>query len=66
MNSDFEAQKNALERNQRLAERVHDKLDEFGTQVNEATIQSGQHAMKMAMLINGGAAWPAPLKRCQV
>ncbi|WP_334151570.1 hypothetical protein [Hyphomicrobium sp.] len=56
MNSDLEARKWAFERNQRQAERAHDKLDDFCTEVNAATVQSGQLALRMAMLINGGAA----------
>ena len=36
--------------------RTHDSHEKFSTQVNDAAMQSGQFALRMAMLINGGAA----------
>jgi hypothetical protein len=38
------------------AQRAHDKIDEFFTSINEATITTSSLALRMAMLINGGAA----------
>lgn len=51
-----ETSTNAEVENRRLAEREHDQFEEYAKQVNEATIQSGQLALRMSMLINGGAA----------
>jgi len=44
------------EQNRRAAERAHDKIDEFHRYVNEAAIKSGELTLRMAILINGGAA----------
>jgi hypothetical protein len=40
----------------REAERVHDKIEEFRRYTNEAAITAAGLALRMAMLINGGAA----------
>jgi hypothetical protein len=40
----------------RDAERSHDRLHTFHDAVNEAAIKSGELALRMALLINGGAA----------
>lgn len=52
----FEYQKWILEMNRQDAQRVHDKLDEFHKQVNEASVKGGELALRMALIINGGAA----------
>jgi hypothetical protein len=36
--------------------RAHDQAQEFETKTNEATVASGQVAIRTAILINGGAA----------
>jgi hypothetical protein len=41
--------------NQRAAERAHDGELTFFHAVNEATIKSGENAIRAAILINGGA-----------
>lgn len=46
----------ATELNVKSAERAHDKSDEFATQANEAAIQGGNLALRMGLLVNGGAA----------
>src|SRR5262245_14525738 len=46
----------AFEQNRAVAERQHDQITEFGNRVNEATINGGNLALRMALLINGGAA----------
>ena len=38
------------------AHRAHDRQNKFWDQVNEATIKSAETVLRMAMLINGGAA----------
>lgn len=38
------------------AQRAHDKIDEFHDHVNEAAVRTADLALRMAMLINGGAA----------
>jgi hypothetical protein len=48
-------QQRAYERNQRDAERAHDGEITFFHSVNDATIRSGENAIKAAILINGGA-----------
>ena len=56
------SQQGDLERQKRLqlqredAIRAHDRAQEFETKTNEATVASGQVAIRMAILINGGAA----------
>jgi hypothetical protein len=44
------------EQNVQAAERAHDKSHELRTQSNEAAIQGGNLALRMGLLINGGAA----------
>lgn len=46
----------AHEQKQRLAERAHDANSENAAQTNAATVESGHHALRTIMLINGGAA----------
>jgi hypothetical protein len=46
----------ATELNVKSAERAHDRSDEFATRANEAAIQGGNLALRMGLLINGGAA----------
>ena len=46
----------AFEQNRAVAEREHDRVAEFGDRVNEATINGGNLALRMVLLINGGAA----------
>jgi hypothetical protein len=38
------------------AQRAHDKIDDFFLRTNEAAIKAGEVAIRMAMLMNGGAA----------
>lgn len=52
----LDLQKWAHEQNTKAAERAHDKSEEFVLQVNEAAINGSNLALRMAMLINGGAA----------
>jgi hypothetical protein len=49
-------QKWAHEQTRSVAERAHDNLDEFHRYVNEAAISAANLALRMALLINGGAA----------
>lgn len=42
--------------NRQDAHRAHDKLDNFHEYVNKAAVKTGQAALRMSMLINGGAA----------
>jgi hypothetical protein len=53
---DLDFRKWAHEQNMKAAERAHDKSDEFVRQINEAAINVGNLALRMGMLINGGAA----------
>src|SRR5262249_39687793 len=53
---DIELQKWLHEQNRRAAERAHDTWREFALQVNEAAISAGNLALRMSLLINGGAA----------
>jgi hypothetical protein len=46
----------ATELNVKSAERAHDRSHEFATRANEAAIQGGNLALRMGLLINGGAA----------
>jgi hypothetical protein len=52
----YEQNVQAAELNVKAAERAHDKSDAFRTQTNEAAIQGGNLALRMGLLINGGAA----------
>jgi hypothetical protein len=49
-------QPSAYEINRQNAQRAHDKLDDFHKYVNEAAIKTSELALRMALLINGGAA----------
>jgi hypothetical protein len=51
-----EFQKWVHEINRQDAQRAHDKLDAFHEYVNQATIKSAELALRMSILINGGAA----------
>jgi len=44
------------EQNQRAAERAHDKSRESFNQINKSVVEGGNLALRMALLINGGAA----------
>jgi hypothetical protein len=44
------------ETRRREAEREHDRLNDFHRYVNEATIKTGELALRMLLLVNGGAA----------
>jgi hypothetical protein len=52
----FDYQKWVHELSRQDAQRAHDKLDEFHRYVNEAAINAANLALRMALLINGGAA----------
>jgi hypothetical protein len=52
----FDYQKWLHEIRRQDAQRAHDKIDDFHRYVNEATIKSGDSALRAALLINGGAA----------
>jgi hypothetical protein len=54
--SPFDQQKWAYEQNRALAERAHDNNQDFFNRINEATVNAGNLALRMALLINGGAA----------
>jgi hypothetical protein len=45
-----------FEQKRAVAERAHDQITEFGNKVNEAAINAGNLALRMVLLINGGAA----------
>jgi hypothetical protein len=45
----------AFEQNRAVAERQHDRVTEFGNKVGEAAINGGNLALRMVLLINGGA-----------
>jgi hypothetical protein len=48
--------KRAREFNLRQAERAHNANDEFFHRANEAAVKSAEAAVRIALLINGGAA----------
>ena len=52
----FDYQKWLHEMKRQDAQRTHDKLDDFHRYVNEAAIKSGELALRISLLINGGAA----------
>jgi hypothetical protein len=52
----WEYQKWAHELRKSEAERAHDKIDEFFLKVNDAAINAANLALRMSLLINGGAA----------
>jgi hypothetical protein len=45
-----------FEQNRAIAERAHNQVNDFANKVNEATINGGNLALRMVLLINGGAA----------
>jgi hypothetical protein len=45
-----------FEQNRAVAERQHDRITEIGNKVEEAAINGGNLALRMVLLINGGAA----------
>jgi hypothetical protein len=47
---------NAYDRNRRAAERQHDLVDDLGKRLTEASTRDAQEAIKVALLINSGAA----------
>lgn len=47
---------NTWELNERHGQRAHDSLDKHFEETNRATINAGQAALRMAVLVNGGAA----------
>jgi hypothetical protein len=55
-NEQIEHTKWLEELNRQDAHRAHDKLEDFHTYVNKGAVQTGQSALRMSMLINGGAA----------
>jgi hypothetical protein len=44
------------EQKTKASERAHDKSNEFAAQTNQAAIQGGNLALRMGLIINGGAA----------
>jgi hypothetical protein len=52
----IERQKWLHEQNLRAAERAHDKADELFHRLDDATVNSANVALRMALLINGGGA----------
>jgi hypothetical protein len=52
----FDYQKWVHDINREEAHRAHDKLDDFHAYVNKGAVKTGQSALKLSMLINGGAA----------
>jgi hypothetical protein len=45
-----------FEQNRAVAERQHDQIIEIGNRLDEATINAGNLALRLVLLINGGAA----------
>ena len=56
MNDQYEQSKYAYEQKKHDAERAHDQNNEFFHKVNEAAITTGTLAIRMSLLVNGGAA----------
>ena len=52
----IELQKRLHEHNTQVAQRAHDRSNEFARQINEAAINAANLTLRMALLINGGAA----------
>jgi len=46
----------AVEQNRAVAERRHDQVNDVANKMNEATVNGGNLALRMVLLINGGAA----------
>src|SRR5262245_18476091 len=55
-NEQIELQKRLHEQNIQAAQRAHDRSNEFARQINEAAINAANLTLRMALLINGGAA----------
>jgi hypothetical protein len=53
---DLEHRRWVFEQGRRDAERAHDNNDEFFHKVNEAAITAANLALRMSLLLNGGAA----------
>jgi Trk-type K+ transport system membrane component len=51
-----ELQKWLHEQNTQIAQRAHDRSNAFARQINDAAINGANLALRMALLINGGAA----------
>jgi hypothetical protein len=56
MTSHYDQNKWEFEINKSVAERAHDNETEFGHKANEAAINSANAAIRIALLMNGGAA----------
>jgi hypothetical protein len=52
----IELQKRPNEQNTQVAQRAHDRSNEFARQINEAAINAANLTLRMALFINGGAA----------
>jgi hypothetical protein len=46
----------SFEQNRAIAEQVHDRVFKTGDMLNEASVNGGNLALRMVLLINGGAA----------
>ena len=55
-NEQIELQKRLHEQGIQTAQRAHDRSNEFARQINEAAINAANLTLRMALLINGGAA----------
>jgi hypothetical protein len=51
-----EPQKSVHEQDARIAQEAHDRSNAFARQINDAAINGANLALRMALLINGGAA----------
>jgi hypothetical protein len=52
----IEQQKRLHEQNAEVAQRAHDRSNAFARQINEAAINAANLTLRMALLVNGGAA----------
>ena len=52
----IELQKRIYEQGIQAAQRAHDRSNEFARQINEAAVNAANLTLRMALLINGGAA----------
>jgi hypothetical protein len=52
----IERQKRLHEQNAEVAQRAHDRSNAFARQINEAAINAANLTLRMALLVNGGAA----------
>jgi hypothetical protein len=55
-NEQIELQKRLHEQGIQTAQRAHDRSNQFARQINEAAINAANLTLRMALLINGGAA----------